>query len=114
MSKVYHVLWKRYANISTILASTIPGVRVVKAFARERYEISRFNELTYQVFTGEMNAARLGKSLPSDYDIYHLFRYYHYLACRRVANFPRRFKYWCPVYVSGIHDAILWTGAYTL
>ena len=60
MSKVYHVLWKRYANISTILASTIPGVRVVKAFARERYEINRFNELTYQVFTGEMNAARLG------------------------------------------------------
>lgn len=60
MGKVYHVLWKRYANISTILASTIPGVRVVKAFARERYEISRFNESTYQVFTGEMSAARIG------------------------------------------------------
>lgn len=60
MSKVYHVLWKRYANISTILASTIPGVRVVKAFARERYEISRFSEMTYEVFSGEMNAAKLG------------------------------------------------------
>ena len=60
MSKVYHVLWKRYANISTILASTIPGVRVVKAFARERYEINRFSELTHQVFSGEMNAAKLG------------------------------------------------------
>lgn len=60
MSKVYHALWKKYANISTILASTIPGVRVVKAFARERYEISRFSDLTYQVFTGEMNAAKLG------------------------------------------------------
>ena len=60
MSKVYHVLWKRYANISTILASTIPGVRVVKAFARERYEINRFSDLTYQVFSGEMNAAKLG------------------------------------------------------
>lgn len=60
MSKVYHVLWKRYANISTILASTIPGVRVVKAFARERYEINRFSDMTHQVFTGEMNAAKLG------------------------------------------------------
>ena len=60
MGKVYSVLWKRYANISTILSSTIPGVRVVKAFARERYEISRFSELTYQVFSGEMNAAKLG------------------------------------------------------
>ena len=60
MSKVYHVLWKRYANVSTILASTIPGVRVVKAFARERYEINRFSDMTHQVFAGEMNAAKLG------------------------------------------------------
>ena len=60
MSKVYSVLWQRYSKISTILASTIPGVRVVKAFARERYEISRFSDLTHQVFSGEMNAAKLG------------------------------------------------------
>ena len=59
MSKVFRVLWKRYANISTLLASTIPGVRVVKAFARERHEVSRFNEITYQLFHGEMNAAKL-------------------------------------------------------
>lgn len=59
MSKVFRVLWKRYANISSLLASTIPGVRVVKAFARERHEVSRFSEYTYQVFHGEMNAAKL-------------------------------------------------------
>ncbi len=59
MSKVFRVLWKRYANISTLLASTIPGVRVVKAFARERHEVSRFNEYTYQVLHGEINAAKL-------------------------------------------------------
>ncbi len=59
MGKVFTVLWKRYANISTILASTIPGIRVVKAFARERHEVSRFNEQTDQVFHGEMNAAKL-------------------------------------------------------
>ena len=59
MSKVFSVLWKRYADVSTILASTIPGVRVVKAFARERYEVNRFSEKTYQVFDGEMNAAKL-------------------------------------------------------
>jgi len=59
MGKVFSVLWKRYADISSILASTIPGVRVVKAFARERYEIDRFSEQTYQVFQGEMKAAKL-------------------------------------------------------
>ena len=59
MHKVFHVLWKRYAGISTILASTIPGIRVVKAFTREKYEVDRFQEQTHQVFEGEMNAAKL-------------------------------------------------------
>lgn len=72
MGKVYSVLWKRYANISTILSSTIPGVRVVKAFARERYEISRFSEMTYQVFSGEMNAAKLSSIYRP---MMHLFTY---------------------------------------
>ena len=59
MHKIFHVLWKRYAGISTILASTIPGVRVVKAFARENHEIQRFRDQTNLVFAGEMSAAKL-------------------------------------------------------
>ena len=59
MHKVFHVLWRRYAGISTILASTIPGIRVVKAFTREKYEVDRFQEQTHLVFAGEMNAAKL-------------------------------------------------------
>ena len=59
MHKVFHVLWRRYAGISTILASTIPGIRVVKAFTREKYEVDRFQEQTHQVFEGEMSAAKL-------------------------------------------------------
>ncbi len=59
MHKVFHVLWKRYAGISTILASTIPGIRVVKAFTREKYEVERFQEQAHLVFAGEMSAAKL-------------------------------------------------------
>lgn len=59
MHKVFHVLWRRYAGISTILASTIPGIRVVKAFTREKYEVDRFQEQTHQVFEGEMSAAKI-------------------------------------------------------
>ena len=59
MHKIFHTLWKRYAGISTILASTIPGVRVVKAFARENHEIQRFRNQTNLVFAGEMSAAKL-------------------------------------------------------
>ncbi len=59
MHKVFHVLWQRYAGISTILASTIPGIRVVKAFTREKYEVGRFEKQTHLVFNGEMDAAKL-------------------------------------------------------
>ena len=59
MHKVFHVLWRRYAGISTILASTIPGIRVVKAFTREKHEVDRFEKQTHQVFEGEMSAAKL-------------------------------------------------------
>ena len=60
MSKVYHVLWKRYATLAQFSRARFLGSRVVKAFARERYEINRFSDMTHQVFSGEMNAAKLG------------------------------------------------------
>lgn len=59
MHKVFHIVWKRWAAISGILADTIPGVRVVKAFVREEHEIDRFNDKAYNLFEGEMNAAKL-------------------------------------------------------
>jgi len=59
MHKTFHIVWKRWAEISGILADTIPGVRVVKAFVREKHEISRFNDKAYELFEGEMNAAKL-------------------------------------------------------
>ena len=34
VKKIYHIVWKQISGISTILASVIPGVRVVKAFGR--------------------------------------------------------------------------------
>ena len=60
MHKVFHVMWRRTAKIHTILASMIPGIRVVKAFAREDYEVERFGKQNELVFEGEMNAAKLG------------------------------------------------------
>jgi ATP-binding cassette subfamily B protein len=42
---IYRPLWRRWASLSALLADTIPGVRVVKAFARRRGEIDRFTQL---------------------------------------------------------------------
>ena len=38
----YMRLWRRSASISTVLASSIPGVRVIKAFTNEKETINKF------------------------------------------------------------------------
>jgi ATP-binding cassette subfamily B protein len=59
MHTVYHKVWRRMASISAILADTIPGVRVVKAFAAEDREVNRFNETSEEYFQSSMKAAKL-------------------------------------------------------
>jgi ATP-binding cassette subfamily B protein len=39
MHLLYHRIWRRSAGLSAILADTIPGIRVVKAFAQEDREM---------------------------------------------------------------------------
>ena len=59
MHVVYHKVWRRMAGISAILADTIPGVRVVKAFAAEDREVDRFNKVNQDYFKSSMHAAKL-------------------------------------------------------
>jgi len=59
MHLVYHKVWRRMAGISAILADTIPGVRVVKAFASEDREIDRFKRTNEELFKSNMHAAKL-------------------------------------------------------
>ncbi|MBS7614147.1 ABC transporter ATP-binding protein [Candidatus Bathyarchaeota archaeon] len=39
--KIYHRSWRRWADISSLLWDTIPGVIVVKTFTQEKFEINR-------------------------------------------------------------------------
>lgn len=41
---VFHRIWRRIAGLNNLLADTIPGVKVVKAFAQEEREVTRFDE----------------------------------------------------------------------
>ena len=52
--RIYHMLWNRYASINRFLADVIPGIRVVKAFARGGHERSRFEGIMSGVFEYEM------------------------------------------------------------
>jgi ATP-binding cassette subfamily B protein len=59
MHSVFHKVMAQMANISAILADTIPGVRVVKAFAAEEREVNRFNDENQGYFITSMRAAKL-------------------------------------------------------
>ena len=52
-------VYRRWAGISALLADTIPGVRVVKAFAQEQREVAKFEHRSEGVFNGELQSARI-------------------------------------------------------
>jgi len=56
---VFHALWRKWAGVSALLADVIPGVRVVKAFAQEDREVSRFESTNWELLNGELKAARI-------------------------------------------------------
>jgi ATP-binding cassette subfamily B protein len=56
---LYHALWRRTASISSLLADTIPGIRVVKAFAQEEREVDRFERRSKTLMTGEIRVAKI-------------------------------------------------------
>ena len=55
----YHKAWRRWSNLSAILADTIPGISVVKAFAQEKREIDKFNRGTRALYESNLNIALL-------------------------------------------------------
>jgi len=61
--RVYKVLWRRYAAINQFLADTLPGIRVVKAFAQGPREVERFQGIMGRVFRYEMRATRIRATL---------------------------------------------------
>lgn len=47
---IYHKAWRKWADLSAILADTVPGVTVVKAFSQEDREISKFRNKTSELY----------------------------------------------------------------
>ncbi len=57
LHRTYRGLWRRWAGISALLADTIPGVRVVKAFAQEDREVGKFQVRSEELLRGEITVA---------------------------------------------------------
>ncbi len=54
-----HDVQGRVADITSLLQETISGVRVVRSFARENYEVDRFREVNHHNFLAVIRATKL-------------------------------------------------------
>jgi ATP-binding cassette subfamily B protein len=59
---LFHRIWRRSSGLTAILADTIPGIRVVKAFAQEHRETRKFRDRSEALFGEEMRAAKLSSA----------------------------------------------------
>ena len=59
---LYHRIWRRMAALSEIMADTIPGIRVVKAFAQEARESRRFARFSDDLFLQELRVSRMASA----------------------------------------------------
>lgn len=61
----YLRLWRRSSSISTVLANSIPGVRVIKAFTNEKNTIGKFNALCDDWYKEDQGVATPAAIFPS-------------------------------------------------
>ncbi len=56
---VYHRIWRRISTLNSMLADSIPGVKVVKAFAQEHRELKRFDERNTDLRESQMASIKM-------------------------------------------------------
>jgi len=57
--KVYHRSWRRWADVSSLLWDTIPGVVIVKTFTQEKFETGRLVEKMKRSIIANLSITRL-------------------------------------------------------
>ena len=63
LKKSGHMMQERIADVTSHLQETIGGIRVVKSFFREDYEIARFRQINQASFGAAMKAAQQSNQL---------------------------------------------------
>lgn len=59
MTRAYHKVRRRVADINANLQESISGMRIVQAFSREDVNAEKFSDTNYQSFQAQVEAARL-------------------------------------------------------
>ena len=65
MRPFYRRIWRRWSAVTSILTDTIPGIRVVKAFANERKGVERFAECNGAWLSTNKRASRITTLYPN-------------------------------------------------
>ncbi len=61
----YMRLWRRGSAISTLLADTIPGIRIVKAFTNEKAAVSKFDAYCNEWMNESQQVAKISSIFPA-------------------------------------------------
>jgi ATP-binding cassette subfamily B protein len=56
---IYHRIWRTWAKLNSVLADTIPGILVVKAFAQEDREVGKFHYSNSELMEADMRSYKL-------------------------------------------------------
>ena len=56
---IYHRIWRTWARMNSVLADTIPGILVVKAFAQEDREVDKFEVRNTELLQADMRSYKL-------------------------------------------------------
>ncbi|BDC18844.1 DUF1854 domain-containing protein [Acidianus sp. HS-5] len=54
----YHKLWRRTADISSLLTDTIPNIDSIKSYVKEDFESNRLSKLNSEVISSQMNVIK--------------------------------------------------------
>ena len=65
MMPLYRRIWRSWTAVTSVLTDTIPGIRVVKAFATERKSVEKFNAFNGIWLKTNMRAARITTLFPN-------------------------------------------------
>lgn len=55
----YHRIWRTWARMNSVLADTIPGILVVKAFVQEDREVDKFRSRNVELLQADLRSTKL-------------------------------------------------------
>ena len=61
----YRKVWRRWSAVTNVLTDTIPGIRVIKAFASEKRSIQRFNARNDEWMRTDIQIAKIATAFPN-------------------------------------------------